>query len=55
VTLARVLRVHEVCARRAVTYTDGMTADVFEFPWSVLARCATRIINEVNASPQQNR
>ena len=24
-----------------------MTADVFEFPWDVLARAATRIINEV--------
>jgi len=37
----------EVCALRAVTSTDGMTADFFEFPWAVLARCATRIINEV--------
>jgi GMP synthase (glutamine-hydrolysing) len=37
----------EVCALRAVTSTDGMTADFFEFPWPVLARAATRIINEV--------
>jgi len=37
----------EVCALRAVTSTDGMTADFFEFPWAVLAKCATRIINEV--------
>ncbi|MDX9999334.1 MAG: glutamine-hydrolyzing GMP synthase [Phenylobacterium sp.] len=37
----------EVCALRAVTSTDGMTADFFEFPWEVLARTATRIINEV--------
>jgi GMP synthase (glutamine-hydrolysing) len=37
----------EVLALRAVTSTDGMTADFFEFPWDVLARCATRIINEV--------
>jgi GMP synthase (glutamine-hydrolysing) len=36
-----------VCALRAVTSTDGMTADFFEFPWPVLARAATRIINEV--------
>ena len=36
-----------VCALRAVTATDGMTADVFEFPWSVLTRAATRIVNEV--------
>jgi GMP synthase (glutamine-hydrolysing) len=37
----------EVCALRAVTSTDGMTADYFEFPWEVLGRSATRIINEV--------
>ncbi len=37
----------EVCALRAVTSTDGMTADYFEFPWEVLGRTATRIINEV--------
>jgi GMP synthase (glutamine-hydrolysing) len=36
-----------VCALRAVTSTDGMTADFFEFPWPVLAKTATRIINEV--------
>jgi GMP synthase (glutamine-hydrolysing) len=36
-----------VCALRAVTSTDGMTADFFEFPWEVLGRAATRIINEV--------
>jgi GMP synthase (glutamine-hydrolysing) len=38
----------EVCGLRAVTSTDGMTADFFEFPWEVLGRAATRIINEVN-------
>ncbi|HEX3886418.1 MAG TPA: glutamine-hydrolyzing GMP synthase [Phenylobacterium sp.] len=37
----------DVLALRAVTSTDGMTADFFEFPWDVLGRCATRIINEV--------
>jgi GMP synthase (glutamine-hydrolysing) len=36
-----------VCALRAVTSTDGMTADFFEFPWEVLGRTATRIVNEV--------
>jgi GMP synthase (glutamine-hydrolysing) len=36
-----------VCALRAVTSTDGMTADFFEFPWDVLGRAATRIVNEV--------
>ena len=36
-----------VLAVRAVTSTDGMTADVFEFPWSVMTRAATRIVNEV--------
>jgi GMP synthase (glutamine-hydrolysing) len=37
----------EVLALRAVTSSDGMTADFFEFPWDVLGRAATRIINEV--------
>jgi GMP synthase (glutamine-hydrolysing) len=37
----------EVCAVRAVTSTDGMTADFFEFPWGVLGRAASRIVNEV--------
>jgi GMP synthase (glutamine-hydrolysing) len=36
-----------VLALRAVTSTDGMTADVFEFPWDVLTRAATRIVNSV--------
>lgn len=36
-----------VCALRAVTSTDGMTADVFDFPHDVLRRIATRIVNEV--------
>ena len=36
-----------VLALRAVTSTDGMTADVFEFPWTVLTKAATRIVNEV--------
>lgn len=37
-----------VCALRAVTSTDGMTADYFNFDHSVLGRVATRIINEVD-------
>jgi GMP synthase (glutamine-hydrolysing) len=36
-----------VCALRAVTSTDGMTADFFPFPMDFLGRTATRIINEV--------
>ena len=36
-----------VCALRAVTSTDGMTADSFPFPHEFLGRTATRIINEV--------
>ena len=36
-----------VCALRAVTSTDGMTADYFSFPYEFLGRAATRIINEV--------
>ncbi len=37
-----------VCALRAVTATDGMTAEAFAFPHDVIARIATRIVNEVN-------
>ncbi len=36
-----------VCALRAVTSTDGMTADVYPFDSAFLARVATRIVNEV--------
>jgi GMP synthase (glutamine-hydrolysing) len=36
-----------VCALRAVTSTDGMTADYFPFDHNFLGRAATRIINEV--------
>ncbi|MEL7302243.1 MAG: glutamine-hydrolyzing GMP synthase, partial [Pseudomonadota bacterium] len=37
-----------VCGLRAVTSTDGMTADYFPFQHDVLSRMATRIINEVD-------
>jgi hypothetical protein len=36
-----------VCALRAVTSTDGMTADVYHFPGEFLGNVATRIVNEV--------
>jgi GMP synthase (glutamine-hydrolysing) len=36
-----------VCALRAVTSTDGMTADVYPFDPAFLGRVATRIVNEV--------
>ncbi|WP_420561420.1 glutamine-hydrolyzing GMP synthase [Tepidicaulis sp.] len=36
-----------VCALRAVTSTDGMTADYFPFAHDFLGRVSTRIINEV--------
>jgi GMP synthase (glutamine-hydrolysing) len=36
-----------VCALRAVTSSDGMTADFFPFDMAFLGRTATRIINEV--------
>jgi GMP synthase (glutamine-hydrolysing) len=36
-----------VVALRAVTSTDGMTADWFEFPHDALGRISSRIINEV--------
>ncbi|MFZ0391014.1 MAG: glutamine-hydrolyzing GMP synthase [Calditrichia bacterium] len=36
-----------VLALRAVTSTDGMTADWFEMPHAILAKISNRIINEV--------
>jgi GMP synthase (glutamine-hydrolysing) len=36
-----------VCALRAVTSSDGMTADVYPFDPSFLSQVATRIVNEV--------
>lgn len=42
------LRTYEhVTALRAVTSRDGMTAEWFPFPYDVLGRISTRIINEV--------
>ena len=35
------------CALRAVTSTDGMTADVYPFDTAFLTRVANRIVNEV--------
>ncbi len=37
-----------VLALRAVTSTDGMTADWYQFPHDVLARISNRVINEVD-------
>jgi GMP synthase (glutamine-hydrolysing) len=37
----------QALALRAVTSTDGMTADFFPMPHEILGRIATRIINEV--------
>jgi len=37
----------EACVIRAITSTDGMTADWARIPHEVLARMSTRIINEV--------
>jgi GMP synthase (glutamine-hydrolysing) len=36
-----------VCALRAVTSSDGMTADSYAFSHAFLSRAATRIVNEV--------
>ncbi|MGF6230378.1 GMP synthase (glutamine-hydrolyzing) B subunit [Inquilinus ginsengisoli] len=36
-----------VCALRAVTSTDGMTADYYPFDHKFLGRVSTRIVNEV--------
>ena len=35
------------CALRAVTSTDGMTADVYPFDMGFLSRVSNRIVNEV--------
>ncbi len=37
----------KVCALRAVTSVDGMTADIYPFDSSFLSAVATRIVNEV--------
>ncbi len=37
----------QVCALRAVTSTDGMTADVYPFDITFLTRVSDRIVNEV--------
>ncbi|HYZ33343.1 MAG TPA: glutamine-hydrolyzing GMP synthase [Crenalkalicoccus sp.] len=37
----------QACALRAVTSTDGMTADVYPFEMGFLTRVANRIVNEV--------
>ena len=37
----------KVCALRAVTSTDGMTADVYPFDVAFLSRVSNRIVNEV--------
>jgi GMP synthase (glutamine-hydrolysing) len=37
----------QACALRAVTSTDGMTADVYAFDMGFLTRVANRIVNEV--------
>lgn len=37
----------QVCALRAVTSVDGMTADFYPFPHEFLGETATRLINEV--------
>ncbi len=45
-----------VLALRAVTSTDGMTADFYQFDMNFLGRTATRIINEVKGvSPRRLR
>jgi GMP synthase PP-ATPase subunit len=44
---ALAFRRDDVCALRAVTSSDGMTADYYPFEHSFLARTATRIVNEV--------
>ena len=40
----------QACALRAVTSTDGMTAEVYPFDMGFLNRVAGRIVNEVRGS-----
>ena len=48
VEIQRIEHIYEyVCALRAVTSTDGMSADYYPFDHEFLGRVATRIINEV--------
>ncbi|MGC1302804.1 MAG: glutamine-hydrolyzing GMP synthase [Caulobacteraceae bacterium] len=37
----------DVCALRAVSSVDGMTAEFSRLPWDMLDRASTRIVNEV--------
>jgi GMP synthase (glutamine-hydrolysing) len=37
-----------VIALRAVTSTDGMTADWYKMPYDILGKISNRIINEVS-------
>ncbi|EFC40722.1 glutamine amidotransferase [Naegleria gruberi] len=37
----------KVVALRAVTSVDGMTADIFHFPWEFLGKVSNKIINQV--------
>jgi GMP synthase (glutamine-hydrolysing) len=37
-----------VCAVRAITSQDAMTADFARLPWEVLARISNRVVNEVH-------
>ena len=37
----------DVCALRAVSSVDGMTAEFSRLPWDLLDRASTRIVNEV--------
>jgi hypothetical protein len=43
----------QACALRAVTSTDGMTADFYPFDMKFLGATATRIINEVKGVNRQ--
>jgi GMP synthase PP-ATPase subunit len=39
---------HQIIILRAVTTTDYMTAEAFNFPWDFLQRVMNRIVNEVH-------
>jgi GMP synthase PP-ATPase subunit len=42
------LTAKQIIVLRAVTTTDFMTAEAFNFPWDFLQRVMNRIVNEVH-------
>lgn len=47
-SLSRVTNARQIIVLRAVTTTDFMTAEAYNFPWEFLQRVMNRIVNEVH-------